>query len=294
MEDLFEITIDFDKEEDKPERIFKTIASLLEDLGNIDKMLCATVPMKVETKTYLEHVESGSIKIFIENAIKMVDDEALEEGDVKKLICRYIKSCKYLTLEYLQKTDEQKKKDLQKLQEDIFQKSRENELGKLKTYKTVPKLKLAENIASLNKTFGSLTAKESIKIKQENRTLELAHNPELSIKTFEEEITEKIFKTQIPMTLKIKKADYLGDSQWEFRHSGKSIFAKITDSDWLKRFQNAEVTAKPQDSLDCLVNIETRHDNNNEVIDINHEIVKVNDVVLANCTIQKTLDYNSD
>lgn len=293
MEDLFEITIDFDKNEDKPERIFKTIASLLEDLNNIDKMLCETVPIKVKTKTYLEHVENGSIKIFLRNAIDKVDDDSLAQGDFKKTIGLYLKDAKYVVLSFLDKEidKDSKKKNLQKLQEDIFEKSRKYELDELKTYKIVQKVKLAENIASLNKTFGSLTAKESIRVKQKNQTLELAHNPELSLKTFEEEVTEKIFTAQTPMILKIKKADFLGDSQWEFKHGGKTIFAKIADTDWLKKFQCAEIIAKPQDSLDCSVRIETRHDNNNDLIDINHEITKVHKVVFADSTYQKSFDY---
>ena len=52
MENLLEITIDYDKNEDKPERIFKTIASLLENLESIDNILCETIPIKITTKTY--------------------------------------------------------------------------------------------------------------------------------------------------------------------------------------------------------------------------------------------------
>lgn len=292
MEDLFEVTLDFDKNEDKPERIFKTMASLLEDLQNIDKMLCETLPIKIETKTYLEKVENGSITAFLENVVKMLDDEALENGEFKKVAGRYIKACKYLTLEYFQKLKEKKEEGLQKLQDDIFQKSKDYELGKLQIYKTVPKIKLAENLTSLNKTFGNLTIKEAVKIKQGKETIKLEYNPDLSIKTFEKEITEKIIKTQNSMILKIKKADYLGDSQWDFKISGKSIKANITDLEWLKKFQATEIEAKPQDSLDCIVEIETRYDNNNKEIESNHEIIKVNKVVPANQSLQRSFNYD--
>jgi len=295
MKDVLKVTIDFDKNEEKPERIFNTIASFLEDLRNIDKMLCETIPVKMETKTYLEKIESGSITLFLENAIKMIDDEALENGEFKKVAGRYIKSCKYITLEHLQKAKKKKKQiNLQKLQEDIFQKAKEHELDKLKIYKTVPKIKLAENIAALNKTFGSLTAKESIKVKQKRKTIKLEYNPDLSIKIFEKEITEKTLKTQNSMVLKIKKADYLGDSQWEFKTSGKTIYAKITDESWLKKFQAVEIEAKPQDSLDCTVNIETKYGQNNEEIYSDYEITKVNKVVPAENAVQKKFNYDEE
>lgn len=293
MEDLFEVTLDFDKNEDKPERVFKTMASLLEDLQNIDKMLCETLPIKIETKMYLEKVENGSITAFLENVVNMLDDEALENGEFKKLAGRYIKSCKYMTLEYFKKLKDKKEKGLQKLQEDIFKKSKEYELGKLQIYKTIPKIKLAENLAALNETFGSLTTKESVKIKKDNekQPLILIHNPDLSIKTFEEEVTEKTITTENTMILKIKKADYLGDSQWEFKNAGKIIRANITDEKWLKKFQATEIEAKPQDSLDCIVKIKTRYDGTNEEIDSDHEVIKVKKVVPAKKFKQKTLDY---
>ena len=182
------------------------------------------------------------------------------------------------------------KKSIKQLQKDIFDKSRKYELDKLKTYKTVPISKLAKSVSSLNTIFGSLTAKESITIKQDNQSIEPSYNSELSLKIFEEEITENTFTTQTPMILKIRKPDYLGESQWEFRHGGKTIKAQISDTEWLQDFQNAKIIAKPQDSLDCIVNIETKYDNNNELIDDCHEITKVNKVIAQDSSIQTSFN----
>src|SRR5574344_128893 len=176
MENSLEIKINYDKNEDKPERVFKTIASLLENLENIDDILCETIPVKVTAKTYLENVESGSIKLFLRNGIAKIDDEALAQGDFLKVLGLYLKETKYSILGYLDKNieNDNKIKNLKQLQKDIFDKSRKYEIDKLKTYKTVSKTKLAKSISSLNTTFGNLTAKESITIKQDNKDLQLS------------------------------------------------------------------------------------------------------------------------
>ncbi len=55
--------------------------------------------------------------------------------------------------------------------------------------------------------------------------------------TIEDLITSESIQSLSEMILKVKKPDFLGTSQWEFRHDNRTIIAKILDDDWLKRFQ---------------------------------------------------------
>lgn len=282
MEQDFEIKIEYDESESNPERIFQLIASFLSDLNNVDKMLCDTMPVKVCVKTYLSKVEEGSIKIFLRNQLEKIDDEALEEGNYKIVLGKYLKATKANVMKYLdKKIAEDKNNSLKKLQKDIFNKSREFELeNSIKTYKPIPTAVLAKNISALNKTFSSLTVNEKIKFTQDSEEIELGYNPTYSFDNFKEEISENIFTSESKMILKIKKADYLGMSQWEFKDTkGYIIKACITDEEWLKAFQNNTINAQPNDSLDCLVKITTMHAEQGKVIDVSYEITKVNRVV---------------
>ena len=56
-----------------------------------------------------------------------------------------------------------------------------------------------------------------------------------------------------PMILAVRRPDYLGETQWEFRHGKRTIRAKIEDTNWLARFQDRRVDVRPGDALRCLV-----------------------------------------
>jgi hypothetical protein len=53
--------------------------------------------------------------------------------------------------------------------------------------------------------------------------------------------------------LAVKKPDFLGESQWEFKLGSKLIKAKIEDMSWLQRFQSRDVDVRPGDALRCMV-----------------------------------------
>jgi hypothetical protein len=92
-------------------------------------------------------------------------------------------------------------------------------------------------------------------------------------------IRERVKFENMPMTLIVKKPDYLGQSQWDFRHGRLAISARIKVVQWLQRFQLREIDVRPGDALRCLVTIERRYGYDNELIDEDHTITKVDGVV---------------
>ena len=80
------------------------------------------------------------------------------------------------------------------------------------------------------------------------------------------------------MTLIVKKPDYLGTSQWEFRHGKKPISANIEHEDWLKRFHNREYDIRPGDALKCHATIEFIYGYDNELIKEKHTITEVKEI----------------
>jgi hypothetical protein len=82
------------------------------------------------------------------------------------------------------------------------------------------------------------------------------------------------------MILAVKRPDYLGESQWEFRHGKSPVKAKIEDRDWLLKFQNRRVDVHPGDALKCTLVIESMYGYDNELIVQKHTITKVHDVLV--------------
>ena len=292
MKKKFELKIEYSKKDPNPEYIFTLIAQLIEDIKSIDEMLCESLPVRIENNIVLEKVECGSIKLILANILKSIDDEALENLNWQKIIGKYLVASKYKFLKYLEKGNKSPKSNLEKLQSDIFQKAQKYEISKIKQYSMIPKCKLAENLNKINTTISSLAPDQSIVYRNGNQKINLRYNDKISKDKLEKESTEHKLKTQNNLILKIKKSDFLGDSQWEFKYNGRPIYAKILDKDWLNAFQNGEIIVKPQDSLDCIVNIETLYDEYNNEISTTHEISKVINVISEGRVIQRPLDLS--
>lgn len=91
----------------------------------------------------------------------------------------------------------------------------------------------------------------------------------------------------------IKRADYVGNSKWEFlslKRKGKAILAKITHEDWLNSWYNHEIQLWPGDGL--TVDIVTRVTNSKNKTNAHYEdeIVKVIGVVPQSEIKQLELD----
>jgi len=92
-------------------------------------------------------------------------------------------------------------------------------------------------------------------------------------------VKETIEGPPSPMILAVKRPDYLGDAQWEFRHGKRTIRAKIKDKEWLDQFQERKVDVRPGDALRCEVAQTVKYGYDNELVAEIFTITKVNGVL---------------
>jgi len=290
-EDTFEIIIDFDKSAKQPQRIFRTLSNIIEELNSFDKILCKTIPSEIKVDTMLEDVEKGSLKILLKQALKSVDDEALYEINLKKVFGRYLLKAKYILIKFLDdnKDDINNSTKLIQLREDIFELSNTTDTRVLPVYSKINTTDLVQSLNKFNNATCGLSDNDILKFGILDEKLEVKYNDKFSVEEFEDALTETNLVTENKMILKVKKPDYLGESKWELRHGKTTINAKITDIEWLKKFQNREFDIRPKDSLDCSVKITTNYDIDNELISVDYEVVNVEKVVNFKLATQKSL-----
>ena len=106
------------------------------------------------------------------------------------------------------------------------------------------------------------------------------------------DVTKETISSELTMILKIKKPDYLGDSQWQFKHGKNTMSVKILDENWLSQFRSRQITISPGDSLRATVRSESKYDSNYEVISEKYEVIQVIEVIQAEVNIQQKLDLN--
>ncbi len=92
-------------------------------------------------------------------------------------------------------------------------------------------------------------------------------------------LTRETLTSTTKMILKVKRPDYLGQSQWDFRHGKRAIAAKITDAVWLNKFQSRLVDVRPGDSLRVDMTTEVKYGHNNEVVGTSYNISHVEEVL---------------
>lgn len=96
------------------------------------------------------------------------------------------------------------------------------------------------------------------------------------------------------MILKVKKPDFLGNSQWEFKHDNRIITARILDDQWLESFRNGQVVIKPGDAIRANVLIEVNYGYDREVVSTNYRIITVDEVIDLNPPTKQNALFDTD
>jgi hypothetical protein len=92
----FGLYINFDKGSDFPRRVFQAADQMISAFIAFDHMLAASLPLSIEPVLLLEDIEAGSLLIWLRNALKQTDDQAIKELDWKPQVGRYFVKGKYL------------------------------------------------------------------------------------------------------------------------------------------------------------------------------------------------------
>ena len=90
----FCIEINFEKGSENPSRIFKALTELIETFQQLDRALVESIDSKIEPVATIEDVESGSIRVWLAQKLKSVDDDGLKKLDWKQVVGKYLVDAK--------------------------------------------------------------------------------------------------------------------------------------------------------------------------------------------------------
>ncbi len=279
----FGITIHFDKGE-SPSAAFKTLSEMIDAFEQFDRDLLDSIDTKIEPTIILEDLEVGSVKAWLRNILRSVDDDGLKELDWKKIVGGYLVQGKYAIIKFLEdKTEITSRTDIQQLEQELYQLAKKTDVKRFPAYTPISTVKLLHNIKNISASVNSLkeTDRVSFTITEESKTAEFNMQFQFSPESVEDLLTKETLTSEAVMILKVKKPDYLGESRWDMRHEKRTIPAKITDMAWLAKFQERKVNVRPGDSLKVRIKVSVKYDYNNEVIGEDYDIVEVLEVIEA-------------
>jgi hypothetical protein len=277
----FAFEIDFKHGEGSPSRVFLAINDFVRGCEKLDAELAHTIDNNIETVLVLEDIEAGSIKVWLRNALRTTEDDALKTLDWKPLVGKYLVRAKYVVLRWLDEEAGIEKKSLLKLARDIQAIAAETDVKHLPDYQPPSPKALLEAARDFEAVKNQLApGDKAFYLPRDGDPLEL----NLSVRWDLEDIEAMAVKETVtfpaaPMILAVRKPDYLGDSKWDLRHGKRAISAKIEDAAWLRRFQSREVDVRPGDALRCEVRIEHLYGHDNELLSERYTIGRVIEVL---------------
>jgi hypothetical protein len=279
----FGIEIRYRKESENPSRVFRSISELIDSFQEIDRHLVSTIDINIEPVLLLEDIETGSVRIWLRNLLRMIPDDAAYHLDWKVIVGQYLVKAKRIMIDFLEnKTTITNVEEIKPLEDKIFELAEKTEVRWLPTYTRIQPRQLLEGIQHISASLSHLTEGDSATYIIPNE-LETRFNLtfKLAPESIEDLIAKETLTSESEMILKVKKPDYLGDSMWDFRHGNVTISVSILDKEWLENFQARRIDVRPQDSIRATVKISNRYDQDGELIATHHDILKVIDVIHA-------------
>ncbi|MDR1490437.1 MAG: hypothetical protein LBS65_08170 [Desulfovibrio sp.] len=272
----FCVRIDFQKGMRNPQRFLKSAAAYIDALNSLDALLVSSIDAKIKPVFVLEEIEHGSIKLWLKQALEVIDDDALKNIDWRPAVGKYLVKAKYLLLKRLEgRTSITDRKGMEELTKEIFDTAQATGVRKLPAYRDVSAFALAREAKTISEALGGLEKGDSVTFQSDVGDSVLT--PDFVVT--QEDITNlfagEIISNDLVKILMVRRPDFLGDSKWEFRYEKKPFSAKIVDEGWLNDFRAGKIDIRPGDALRVMIRETVMYDNNGEVMREECEILSV-------------------
>ncbi|MCY4170815.1 MAG: hypothetical protein OXF08_04350 [Bacteroidetes bacterium] len=262
----FGFDIEYKQEKGSAKRVFGATYRFIEACEECSQALVGSIGISIDPVIVLEDVEAGSIKTRFKIFYKTEGEEVIKSGDFWRIVCTYIIEGYKIIFNKTNQIDQEPQ--LRDIQSDLYQLSKEVEIENIGILNPVSD----QDIIGIVEKFESIkdfliTGDKAEFLLSEEISVQIIQEIRVNIEKLQKEATrETLSHSDTSMILIVKKPDYLGDSQWVFRHGRKAILAKIEDKNWLKDFQERRKHVRPGDALKCKVRIENSYGYNNEML----------------------------
>lgn len=272
--------IDFERGADSPSRVFRAMTGLIEAFESIDRELARSIDVKIEPVLILEDIEAGSIRTWLRTVLEAIEDDALKNLDWKPLIGKYLVRGKYLLIDFTKdRTTVTDRRELQEVSQKLLKAAEETNVKRIPHYQPITDVTLAHSVRRISEALEPLRAGDQVRyVTQEERAtfnLEFRFAPD----AIDDLLTTETITNRQAMILKVKRPDYLGESMWDFQYENRTISARISDMEWLSRFQRREVDVRPGDALRAEVVVTSHYGESGEVVTVRYEVARVVEVI---------------
>jgi hypothetical protein len=276
----FNLYIDYEREEGEPSRVFHAMGELIDAFEGLDELLAGIISEGAGTELVLKDIEAASLRAKLRSVIQGVPDEALKDGDWKKVLGHFLVRAKHLVVRWLSDNPQITSiEQVQSLQEELDSLAQQTGARHLPFFRQVDRRALLGKIAEIDRAITYLDPRDTLKYESPYGKITLPHTQHVHETLIRDLLTREVLTSDDERIVKVKKPDYLGKSQWMLKYAGLSFHANIEDLEWLHRFQSGQISVKPGDSLRVLMHEEVFYGESMEVVHVTHAVRKVFQVI---------------
>lgn len=273
----FEIKLEFDKNTENPSRLFYSFAEMIDSVNNLDLVIAKTINSTISSKIILDDIEKGSILAKLWNELVISEDGKIDNPAPQENIKKYIEDSRLAAINFVSH-NKSSVEDLEKLGSEIAEIAETNKVAETFNYAEPNLIELAKSINEIKNSTDDLNENEGFILTNSNENpseIMRSGGEKIDIETVEKFLTKEELVNNYEAFYKIKKPDFLGDSQWDFKHGTKSIKVKILHLDWLDQFHKGEIVVLPGDSLKVKIKQTNKYNQNGYLISEKIEIIEV-------------------
>lgn len=269
------IKIDFEKGSDNPQRVFDSMSLLITSIEEFNSCILSSISAETKSNFLLADIKEGSIKSWL--CLDLIGDTS---NDRKNKLTTFLNYCTDLIIDFIEnKQTIDDLKELDELESLIHQKVNELELEEFPNVFSLNKYKLLHGYSQLTKATENLNPIDQAYFQSSSKIKKINKNFKITKDEVDILLIDDVRNNTTTEILTIKKADFIGNSMWDFIKKKTTIPAKIRDHVWLNKFHRREEIVSPGDGLLCDLVTIVFYDKNNTPIETKYEIIKIHDKI---------------
>ena len=274
------ISVDFERDSESPSRVFRAMTGLIESFEQLDRIFLDSVDVNIRPVMLLEDIETGSLRAWLRAALERAPDDALANLEWKKVVGVYLVKAKYVLLDWTRgRAQITNREEVIELQRDLHRLAEATEVNAIPADAPPDPKRLLTAMQGVSDALTHLRPHDDAKLITPDGEAPFNANFSVSPAALEDILTKESLSGKRLMILKVKRPDFLGESQWEFRHGSRSQTMKVRDLGWLQRFHSRKVIVQPGDSLRAEVTVEVLYGHDGEVVAERFYVDKVIEIV---------------
>jgi len=259
------------------------MTAMIEAFQEIDGYLAHSIKGSIKPSMLLEDIEAGSLRTWLRNTLESIDEESLKSGDYKKIIGSFLVKAKRIIINWTdERTEVTSEAELVDLQRQILNEAAKTGVMPIPVYSPVPTSEIARSVELIATAIEPLHEGDAIAYLPGSETpVEFNRSFHVVPESLADLLVKESLTNEAQMILMIKKPDFLGDSRWDFRHGSSPLLAKMQDAKWVEDFHRGSVPIFPGDALRAIVRTTVRYGYDGDVVDTQHDVMRVLDVIRA-------------